>query len=68
VSGQLGGFPAKAFDALITTTAMVVERTSSRLACGSGSGDFSGGMHGAASVLRKLGFEVRNVRSPAGHE
>jgi len=31
-----------------------------------GSGDFSGGIHGAASVLRKLGFEVRNVRNPAG--
>jgi len=33
-----------------------------------GSGDFSGGIYGAASVLRKLGFEVRNVRSPAGQE
>ena len=32
------------------------------------SGDFSGGIYGAASVLRKLGFEVRNVRSPAGQE
>jgi hypothetical protein len=26
--------------------------------------DFSGGMYGAAKVLRKLGFEVRNVRDP----
>jgi 5-methylcytosine-specific restriction enzyme A len=24
--------------------------------------DFSGGVHGAAAVLRNLGFEVRNVR------
>jgi hypothetical protein len=26
--------------------------------------DFSGGAHGAAGVLRALGFEVRNVRDP----
>jgi hypothetical protein len=30
--------------------------------------DFSGGIYGAARVLRKLGFEVRNVRDPAGQE
>jgi hypothetical protein len=30
--------------------------------------DFSGGMYGAARVLRKLGFEVRNVRDSAGQE
>ncbi len=30
--------------------------------------DFSGGMYGAAKVLRNLGFEVRNVRDPAGQE
>ncbi|WP_460665869.1 hypothetical protein [Kribbella swartbergensis] len=27
-----------------------------------GSSDFSGGLHGAAAVLRGLGFEVRNTR------
>jgi len=27
--------------------------------------DFSGGVHGAAAVLRNLGFEVRNTRNPA---
>ena len=27
--------------------------------------DFSGGIHGAAGVLRKLGFEVRDTRNPA---
>ena len=26
--------------------------------------DFSGGVHGAAGVLRALGFEVRNTRDP----
>jgi hypothetical protein len=31
-----------------------------------GSHDFSGGVHGAAGVLRRLGFEVRNVRASAG--
>ena len=32
-----------------------------------GAHDFSGGVYGAARVLRRLGFEVRNVRdSPAG--
>ena len=30
--------------------------------------DFSGGLSGAARVLRNLGFEVRNVRNPAGQE
>jgi hypothetical protein len=30
--------------------------------------DFSGGMSGAARVLRKLDFEVRNVRNPAERE
>jgi hypothetical protein len=30
-----------------------------------GAHDFSGGVHGAAGVLRKLGFEVRNTRDPA---
>jgi hypothetical protein len=30
--------------------------------------DFSGGIYGAARVLRRLGFEVRNVRDPAGQE
>jgi hypothetical protein len=30
--------------------------------------DFSGGIYGAAKVLRKLGFDVRNVRDPAGQE
>lgn len=29
-----------------------------------GSGDFSGGVHGAAGVLRALGFEIRNTRGP----
>jgi hypothetical protein len=35
-----------------------------RLATGKPMGphDFSGGVHGAAGVLRRLGFEVRNVR------
>jgi hypothetical protein len=28
--------------------------------------EFSGGVHGAAAVLRKLGFEIRNVREPTG--
>jgi hypothetical protein len=28
--------------------------------------EFSGGVYGAAGVLRKLGFEIRNVREPAG--
>ena len=28
--------------------------------------EFSGGIYGAAGVLRKLGFEVRDVRGPAG--
>lgn len=27
--------------------------------------EFSGGVHGAAGVLRKLGFEIHNVREPA---
>jgi hypothetical protein len=30
--------------------------------------DFNGGTYGAAKVLRKLGFEVRNARDPAGQE
>jgi hypothetical protein len=30
--------------------------------------DFSGGVHGAAGVLRKLGFEVRDTRNPAGQQ
>jgi hypothetical protein len=30
-----------------------------------GSHDFSGGIYGAAAVLTKLGFEIRNVRNPA---
>jgi hypothetical protein len=30
--------------------------------------DFNGGIYGAAKVLRKLGFEVRNVRSLSGQE
>ena len=29
-----------------------------------GSGDFSGGVQGAAGVLRALGFEIRNTRDP----
>jgi hypothetical protein len=29
-----------------------------------GSGDFSGGVQGAAGGLRALGFEVRNTRDP----
>jgi len=33
-----------------------------------GAHDFSGGIYGAARVLRRLGFEVRNVRDPARHE
>jgi hypothetical protein len=28
--------------------------------------EFSGGVHGAAGVLRKLGFEIRNVQEPTG--
>jgi Swt1-like HEPN len=28
--------------------------------------EFSGGVHGAAGVLRELGFEIRNVRQPTG--
>jgi Swt1-like HEPN len=31
-----------------------------------GAQDFSGGVYGAAGVLRKLGFEVRNARDSAG--
>ena len=30
--------------------------------------DFNGGIYGAARVLRRLGFEVRNVRDPTGSE
>ena len=30
--------------------------------------DFSGGIYGAAKVLRKLGFEVRNVRDSTAQE
>jgi hypothetical protein len=33
-----------------------------------GAHEFSGGIYGAARVLRRLGFEVRNVRGPAGRE
>ena len=33
-----------------------------------GAHDFSGGIYGAARVLRRLGFEVRNVRDPARQE
>ena len=33
-----------------------------------GAHEFSGGIYGAAGVLRKLGFEVRNVRDPPGQE
>lgn len=33
-----------------------------------GAHDFSGGVHGAAGVLRKLGFEVRDARNPAGQQ
>src|SRR5258708_9688880 len=33
-----------------------------------GAHDFSGGVHGAAGVLRKLGFEVRDTRNPAGQQ
>jgi hypothetical protein len=33
-----------------------------------GAHDFSGGVHGAAGVLRKLGFEVRNARNPVGQQ
>jgi hypothetical protein len=29
-----------------------------------GAHDFSGGIYGAAGVLRNLGFEIRNIRSP----
>jgi len=41
-----------------------------KLATGVGIGahDFSGGIYGAARVLRRLGFEVSNVRDPARHE
>jgi hypothetical protein len=31
-----------------------------------GAHDFSGGVHGAAGVLRNLGFEVRDTRNPSG--
>ncbi len=31
-----------------------------------GAHDFNGGIYGAARVLLRLGFQVRNVRSPAG--
>ena len=30
--------------------------------------EFSGGVHGAAGVLRRLGFEVRNTRDSAGRQ
>jgi Swt1-like HEPN len=33
-----------------------------------GAHDFSGGVHGAAGVLRRLGFEVRDARNPAGQQ
>ena len=33
-----------------------------------GAHEFSGGIYGAARVLRRLAFEVRNVRGPAGRE
>jgi hypothetical protein len=33
-----------------------------------GAHDFSGGIYGAARVLGRLGFEVRNVRDPARRE
>jgi len=33
-----------------------------------GAHDFSGGIYGAARVLRRLGFEVRNVRNPTRQE
>jgi hypothetical protein len=33
-----------------------------------GAHDFSGGIYGAARVLRRLGFEVRNVRNPTLQE
>lgn len=33
-----------------------------------GAHDFSGGIYGAARVLHRLGFEIRNVRDPAGQQ